>query len=117
MRLLFDQNISHRILQYLPHTFANSTSVKTENLIDSSDRRIWEFAKEKEFTIVTQDSDFNDLNVLFGYPPKVIWIRTGNLKTDELSKLFHQYEKEIVAFLANDDLGCLEIINFRNVAE
>ena len=80
MRLLFDQNISHKVLQYLPDSFSGSTSVKKEGLINSTDLQVWEFAKKHDYIIVTQDSDFNDLNSLLGFPPKVIWVRTGNLK-------------------------------------
>ncbi|WP_367241693.1 DUF5615 family PIN-like protein [uncultured Fluviicola sp.] len=83
MKLIFDQNISHRILKILSGHFTGSTSVKTENLIDSSDKAIWEFAKKSNYIIVTQDSDFNDLNSLYGFPPKIIWIRTGNLRTEK----------------------------------
>ena len=75
MRFLFDQNISHRILCQLPIKFSESTTVKGENLINAPDKEIWEFAKKHQFTIVTQDSDFNDLNSLLGFPPKVIWIQ------------------------------------------
>ena len=81
MRLLFDQNISHRILKLLSPQFLESSTVKAEGLINASDLEILEFAKHNNFTIVTQDSDFNDLNILKGFPPKVIWIRTGNIST------------------------------------
>jgi predicted nuclease of predicted toxin-antitoxin system len=78
MKFLFDQNISHRILDRFPELFKESTSIKKEGLINESDKNIWEFAKLKNFVIVTQDSDFNDLTALFGFPPKIIWIRSGN---------------------------------------
>ena len=63
MRFLFDQNISHKILAMLPAQFSDSTSVKDEGLINSTDRDFCEFAKKNDFNIVTQDSDFNDLNL------------------------------------------------------
>ncbi|SHE69260.1 hypothetical protein SAMN05444274_102123 [Mariniphaga anaerophila] len=77
MRFLFDQNISHRILKLLPENYSGSTTVKQEGLTNSPDKEIWEFAKTNKFIIVTQDSDFNDINSLYGFPPKIIWIRTG----------------------------------------
>ena len=48
MRFLFDQNISHRILKLIPDKYFDSTTVKKEGLIDSSDREIWEYAKLNE---------------------------------------------------------------------
>ena len=110
MRLLFDQNISHRILKILSDEFADSTSVKKENLIDSSDKTIWEFARKSNYIIVTQDSDFNDLNSLYGFPPKIIWIRTGNLKTDELANVLKNHFLEIKDFESNPKYGCFEIL-------
>ena len=59
MKLLFDQNISFRILKKLSDFFADSSHVKTEGLINASDLEIWEYAKHNDFTIVSQDSDFN----------------------------------------------------------
>ncbi len=114
MKLLFDQNISHRILQYLPDNFSGSTSVKEEGLINSPDKQVWEFAKEHDLIIVTQDSDFNDLNSLYGFPPKVIWIRTGNLKTREIIDILLEYTPDIEKFLADNNYGCLEIVRFKN---
>ncbi len=110
MKLLFDQNISHKILKFLSAEFEGSTSVKQENLIDRSDREIWDFAKANDYLIVTQDSDFNDLNSLYGFPPKVIWIRTGNLRTNEIGKILNEHSKEILTFLEDNNFGCFEVL-------
>jgi predicted nuclease of predicted toxin-antitoxin system len=87
--------------------------VKSENLINAPDREIWEFAKNNDYIIVTQDSDFNDLNSLYGFPPKLIWIRTGNLKTSEIVKILMEYLNEIIGFIDNSDYGCFEIFKFK----
>ncbi len=110
MKLLFDQNISHRILKNVSAHFPNSTSVKDEALIDASDKEIWAFAKQQDFTIVTQDSDFNELNSLYGFPPKVIWIRTGNLNTEALATVLIDHFSDLTTFLLDDRYGCFEII-------
>ena len=113
MKLLFDQNISHRILKVLSERFTGSTSVKNENLIDSLDKTIWEFAKNSNYIIVTQDSDFNDLNLLYGFPPKIIWIRAGNLRTEELAKILEDHYYELEEFENNSEYGCFEILAIR----
>jgi predicted nuclease of predicted toxin-antitoxin system len=110
MKLLFDQNISHRILKLLSDRFHNSTSVKNQNLIDSLDKTIWEFAKRSNYIIVTQDSDFNDLNLLNGFPPKIIWIRAGNLRTEQLAKILEDHYFELEEFEKNSKFGCFEIL-------
>ncbi len=110
MRFLFDQNISHRILDKLPDLFEGSTSIKKEGLINAPDKTIWDFAKRENFVIVTQDSDFNDLTALNGFPPKIIWIRSGNLKTDEIADLITKNQNSIQDFLKDENLGCFEIV-------
>lgn len=113
MRFLFDQNISHRILNLISLKYPNATTVKKEGLTDSLDREIWEFAKENNYTIVTQDSDFNDLNSLFGFPPKIIWIRTGNLKTQAIADIIVDYSDEIEGFISDSEFGCFEIFKLK----
>jgi predicted nuclease of predicted toxin-antitoxin system len=113
MRFLFDQNISHRILLSLPDKFIGSTHVKNEGLINYPDYQIWEFAKIQDYIIVTQDSDFNDLNSLFGFPPKIIWIRTGNLKTQAILDILIEYFNDIEKFIEDKNYGCFEIIRIR----
>lgn len=93
--------------------FKGSTTIKSEALLDANDKEIWDFAKDNNYCIVTQDSDFNDLNLLFGPPPKVIWIRTGNLKNEELAKLLIEHFTEIDRFLHDQKYGCFEIVKFK----
>ena len=113
MKFLFDQNVSHRILKLLPEKFKNSTSIKKENLINAADKEIWEFSKQNNYTIVTQDADFNDLNPLYGFPPKIIWIRLGNQKTTDIARLLIEYSIEIDEFLKNNNYGCFEIVKVK----
>lgn len=108
MKLLLDQNISYRILKKLSETYSGSSHVKIEGLINASDLEIWEYAKLHQFTIVTQDSDFNDIFLLNGFPPKILWFRTGNLKTDELAFILKNQQNDIQDFYDNNELGCLD---------
>lgn len=113
MKLLFDQNISQRILKVLPEIYNGSTHVKMEGLINSPDRIIWEFAKKNGFIVVTQDSDFNELNSLLGFPPKIIWIRTGNLKTQTIIDMLIDNYLEILKFAEDINYGCFEIVRIK----
>ncbi|MGF1636388.1 MAG: DUF5615 family PIN-like protein [Cyclobacteriaceae bacterium] len=113
MKFLFDQNIFYHILKQLPKKFEDAAHVKTENLIDASDQQIWDYAREKDFTIVTQDLDFNDLNSLYGFPPKIIWIRTGNISTSEIDALLLDFYTDIIRFVNNSEFGCFEIVRFK----
>ncbi len=112
MKLLFDQNISFRIIEKISNLFPDSKQVRQINLENCKDLEIWEFAKENDYVIVTFDSDFYDLGMLKGIPPKVIWLRTGNTTTENVSRILMKNHDLIREFAENPDyreLSCLEI--------
>ena len=100
-KLLFDTNISHRVVKKIASVF-NSTHVMFEDLDEATDEEVWSFAKKYGYTIVTKDSDFNDMVILQGVPPKVIWIQTGNCTVDGIVELILQNEKTIKEFIDSD---------------
>ena len=88
MRLLFDQNLSHRLLPALEDLFPDSLHVRLLDLAEADDLEIWNYAKDHQLIIVTQDSDYADWNKLRGAPPKIVWLRCGNTTVDQMqSKL------------------------------
>ena len=73
---------------------------------------IWEFAKSNGYTLVTFDSDFYDLSVVNGSPPKIIWLRIGNSSTGNIAKVLLDNQELIKDFVVDrnyKDLSCLEI--------
>lgn len=102
MKLLFDQNISFRIVSKLKIYFPECTQVRLEGLENKSDWNIWEFAKINEFTIVTFDTDFYDISLIRGIPPKIIWLRFGNTSTSHLiDKLILSSELFVIMTILN----------------
>jgi len=97
MKLLIDENISYRIVAKLKDIFPFSNHVKTLGLAQKDDIDIWHFAKKEKFTIVTNDSDFNDISLLYGFPPKIIWLRTGNHSTNIILTLLLENKEKILA--------------------
>ena len=111
MKLLFDQNISHRLLKLIQDILPESKQVRELGLENYSDKQIWEYAKENDYNIVTFDADFYDFSLVWGHPPKIIWIRTYNQTTKNVEELLRKYVSTILEFLNDNDLACLEIIN------
>jgi predicted nuclease of predicted toxin-antitoxin system len=112
MKLLFDQNISYRISKKLIDFPITSLHVSECDLYEVEDLQIWNYAHKNNFAIVTFDSDFYDLAILQGHPPKVIWLRTGNLPTNQLVELLIRNQELIVDFLTAPTysiMSCLEI--------
>lgn len=101
MKLLFDQNLSPKLVKSLSDIFPNSNHVFTLGLGKAEDTEVWEYARQKDFTLVTKDADFGDLSVLRGFPPKVIWIRRGNCKTADIESILRD-NIEALEQLEND---------------
>jgi predicted nuclease of predicted toxin-antitoxin system len=72
MKLLFDHNLSPKLVIRLNDLYSNSNHLYLMNLDKEPDYIIWGIAKTENYTIVTKDSDFNELLILKGFPPKVI---------------------------------------------
>ncbi len=109
MRLLFDQNISFRIIKKIDDIFPESEQTKRIGLDKTSDLDIWKHAKRNNFCIVTFDSDFIDISVLNGSPPKIIWLRTGNTSTNSIADILKKNHSVIIEFLASVEVAYLEL--------
>jgi len=112
MKLLFDQNISYRIVSLVSNKYPEAKHINQVGLEDATDNSIWNFAKEYDYTIVTFDSDYYDLSIIRGCPPKIIWLRIGNTSTKMVAKVLIDDFTLIKAFHTDpsyQDLACLEI--------
>ena len=110
MNLLFDQNISFKIIKRIENFLPNSKQVKSLKLENKSDKEIWEYAKKHKYVIVTFDSDFYDFSIIWGSPPKIIWLRTNDQRTETIVSLLKNHVLTINEFIENSEIACLEII-------
>ena len=103
MIIFFDQNISFRVSRKSLSQFYNCIHISECGLLNSTDFTIWDYCKKNNYCILTFDHDFIDLSLLKGAPPKVILIKKGNIKTNELIALLQKHENEIGLFLSSSD--------------
>ena len=103
MRLLLDQNLSHRLCDNLSDIWTEVVHVRTVGLSAADDAVIWDYAQRHGFTIVSKDSDFSGLSSLFGAPPKVIWLTVGNCSTAVIERCLRDCRDEIETFVADPD--------------
>jgi len=109
MKLLFDQNLSYRLVDMLVDIFPHSSQVRLLGLDRSSDEEIWNHSIVNEYVIVTQDADFETRTRVHGHPPKVIWLTFGNASTEQMAILIRSHLQDILAFEMDDQAGCLQI--------
>lgn len=102
MKLLFDENLSYKLVEELADLFPDSSHVRILGLASADDPEVWEAAVANGFVIVSKDSDMHDRSLLFGYPPKVIWIRLGNCSTRMVEQLIRQKVSTIEEFVKDE---------------
>jgi predicted nuclease of predicted toxin-antitoxin system len=107
LKLLLDENLSPRLCESLNDLYPDSQHVRNCGLKGKSDDKVWQYAKDHAFTIVSKDSDFSELSVLRGSPPKVIWLRIGNCTTTRVHFLLRDAFPRIQAFLTTGEENCL----------
>jgi predicted nuclease of predicted toxin-antitoxin system len=109
LKLLFDQNLSRKLVTRLADIFPSASHVQFYELAEKTDTEIWEFAKLNDFCIVTQDADFAERSRLYGSPPKVVWLRCGNAPTHQVEALIRAGQEAIQELLEKPNLHCLEL--------
>ena len=101
MKLLFDQNLSHKLAGQLVAEFPASAHVRDFGLARTPDPEVWSYAAAHGFVIVSKDVDFQQRALLVGHPPKVIWVRLGNCLTSTVATLLRTHLKTLIAFEAD----------------
>lgn len=109
MKLLFDQNLSYKLVKRLAELFPGSDHIRHCNLQEALDNQVWQYAFDNGYTIVTQDSDFYDLALVNGIPPKIIWVRAGNTSTQHIFELMTNHSRDIQEFIKHSQEYCLEL--------
>lgn len=109
MKLLLDQNLSRKIITQIENVYPDSCHLTSALTETTSDRDIWLYAEEHGFVIVTKDDDFEQRSILLGHPPKVIWIRLGNCKTDQIVSLLINSQNIILAFSDDSEKSILPL--------
>ena len=110
MKLLFDENLAPSLALVLADIFPQSEHVARIGLGAAPDHEVWEYAREYHHTLVSKDSDFHELSLLYGSPPKVIWIRRGNCTTRQIEFILRNKLEDIRSLVDNPESTYLVIL-------
>ncbi len=108
-RLLFDEPLSEQLCEALADVFPGSFHIRLLGRGGAGDAAVWELAREHGCMVVSKDEDFHRLAVLRGGPPKFIWIRLGNCRTDDIAQLLRRHSEDIARFDEQDEATVLEL--------
>lgn len=109
MKLLFDQNLSRRLVRALAADDPGSAHVSSIRLDRASDLAIWGWAGRHDFAIVTKDADFMHLALVQGPPPKVIVIALGNCSTTQVERLLRLRRSDVLSLCSDGEAHALVV--------
>ena len=107
MKLLFDENLSRKLVDRLSDLFPDSTHVAFEGITQQPDQKVWQLAKARGFVIVSADADFFQLASVQGPPPKLIWLRGCDYPTRVAERLLREQAIRIARFEESEDEAVL----------
>lgn len=109
MRLLFDENLSFRLPRLQADVYPGSAHVREVGLKGADDEPIWRYAAAHGFLITSKDADFFQRSLVYGPPPKVIWLRVGNGPTRAIAALLRQRRDIVRRFHEDPDSALLPL--------
>jgi predicted nuclease of predicted toxin-antitoxin system len=98
--LLIDENPPASLAGVLPPDCSHATELGPQ----PTDLQLWSHARERNWTILTRDTDFFNRIMLEGPPPKVIWVRLGNIRRKDLESMLLRLWPGIIELLEDADL-------------
>ncbi len=108
MKFLVDAHLPPRlcaVLQAAGHDAVHTSALLAHNR--TPDEAINQVSLAEERIVVTKDSDFYHSHLLHAKPWKLLLVRTGNIRTRELTALFERHLGAIVK--AFDDNSLVEL--------
>lgn len=109
MKLLFDQNLSPRLVSLLADVYPDSNHVSTMGLNRASDEEVFARAREYGYTVVSKDADFAEMSQSKGAPPKILRLRLGNCTTAQIEQALRSRQQTIQRLEADPETDVLEL--------
>jgi len=107
VKLLLDENLSDRVVPQILDLYPDSAHVKSHSLIHTDDFLIWSFAQQHGYQIVSKDADFHQRSLVFGHPPKLVFLRVGNCTTSRITQLLRSNIVLLSAFDSDPNTSIL----------
>ncbi len=98
MKLLFDENLSARLVELLTEEFPGSAHVEQVLGRARTDADLWLYAIAQGYVIVSKDNDFRQRAFMSAPPPKVVWLDVGNAGTERIAELMRSRRREVSRF-------------------
>ena len=95
MKLLFDENLSHRLVERIADIYPGSQHVRQLGMRSASDRVVLGYAELMEMVLVTKDTDFDDLGILRSDTVRILRLDLGNCTTDQVEHVLRDIAPDL----------------------
>lgn len=102
MTFIIDENLSWRLIRLMSDEFPGIQHVNQCNLERADDHAVWAFAKTNQLALLSKDDDMRELVQANGPPPKLVWLKLGNVSTSEIARTLKAHAPEIRGFLSGE---------------
>ena len=100
MTLWLDAQLPPQLASWIQQKFAiDAVALRDMGLRDATDNVIFEAANSANAILVSKDSDFVELVMRHGSPPKLIWLTCGNVSNAALQILLSAKLREALELL------------------
>ncbi|MFT3853491.1 MAG: DUF5615 family PIN-like protein [Ilumatobacteraceae bacterium] len=106
---MVDENLSPKIVRLLETRLPGTVHVSSVGLAASADEAIWRYARDNAFVVLSKDADFNQRALVRGHPPKVVWARVGEMRTNEIAATVLAPADDLHRFEADTEQGVFVI--------
>ena len=107
MKLLLDENLPLRLAVALKDLDPDASHVRDLKLLGAPDEQIWNYARDQDFILVSKNTDFYQRSLVFGAPPKVIWLQIVNADSRAAIKLLRNSYLLVRRYFDDPDAGFL----------
>ncbi len=104
MRFIIDAHLPKsltRIFKELGHIAIHTTDLPQENKTSDADITL---EAGEDGIVISKDDDFYQSFLLYRNPPKLIFVKVGNMRLRELKALFTKVAPTLIELLAQHDL-------------
>jgi predicted nuclease of predicted toxin-antitoxin system len=99
-RFLIDVNLPYRFSLWEGEAYVHMKDIDET----WTETRIWQYARDQKMVIVSKDADFSDRVMISEPPPRVVHIRTGNMRMRDLHGMLTDLWPRIVELSATNRL-------------
>jgi predicted nuclease of predicted toxin-antitoxin system len=105
MKFIVDAQLPKSLADYI--TLKGYSAVHTLDLPDKNktkDTYITQLATTEKWIVISKDADFLESHILRNEPPKLLLLKTGNIRNSELLTLFDKHFDFLVELLSKHAL-------------